>query len=67
MHFYSIFRSIICRFPPSKLVPLVQVVEGGSKHSGFFTVIRWPLIHILLRNISIISDTVSSKNLVFLV
>ena len=66
MDFYSIFRSILRRFPHRKWVPLGRTVEGVSKKFNFFTGAQWPLICILLINMAIISDTALSDNVVFL-
>ena len=41
-------------------------MEGGSKNADFFTGVQWPLLHILLINESIISDTALSEDLVML-
>ena len=65
MYLYSIIIYILRRFLPGKWVPLGQTAEGGSKHSNFFTRFLRPLLHILLRNVSIISDTALDENVVF--
>ena len=66
MQFYSLLTSILRRFPPGKWVPLGQTMEGGSKNAEFFTGVQWPLLHVLLINAPIISDTVLSEDLVLL-
>ena len=67
MQLYSILISTLHRFPPGKWVPLGQTTEDGSKTSDFFTGVQWPLLHVLLINVSIISDTELSEELVLLI
>ena len=50
MGFYSILRYILCQFPPGKLVPLGQMVEGESKNADFFTSVQCNLIYLLMIN-----------------
>ena len=66
MGFYSILISILRRFLPGKWVPLGQTVEDGSKNADFFTGVQWPLLHVLLIYVAIISDTSLSEDLALL-
>ena len=64
MQFCSIFRYIQCHPPPGKWVPYGQTVEGGYKHSSFFTGIWWNFIRIVWINAAIIKYTVLYENVV---
>ena len=66
MGFYYILISILRRLPPGKWVPLGQTAEGDYKNYDFFTGVQWPLLHVLLINAAIISDTTLSEDLVLL-
>ena len=66
MQFYSIFRSILHQPPPGKWIPLIQTAEGGSINSYFFTGVQCHLLHVLLINVAIISDSALFENLVLI-